>query len=97
MTVIWTILIMAVALYLLRISGLVLADVAVPEVWTRSLRYVPIATLTALVVSSIAATPNEAMMRVIAALGAAAVVWRTKRMWLCIVAGMGFYWLLQLV
>jgi branched-subunit amino acid transport protein len=48
-------------------------------------------------VSSIAAKPDEAPIRVLAALGAAAVVWRTKRMWLCIVAGMGFYWLLLLI
>ncbi len=97
MTAVWAILAMAVALYLLRISGFVLADVDVPEVWTRSLRFVPIATLTALIVSSVAARPDEASVRVLAAVGAAVVVWRTKRMWLCIVAGMGFYWLLQLI
>jgi branched-subunit amino acid transport protein len=97
MTAVWVILVMAGALYLLRISGFMLADAAIPELWTRSLRYVPIATLTALIVSSIAAKPDEAPIRVLAALGAAAVVWRTKRMWLCIVAGMGFYWLLLLI
>lgn len=97
MTATWTILGMAGALYLLRISGFMLAGAAVPAVWTRSLRYVPISTLTALIVSSIAAAPDEALVRLLAALGAAAVVWRTKRMWLCTVAGMGFYWLLRLV
>jgi len=97
MTAVWAILGMAGALYLLRISGFMLADVDVPEVWTRSLRYVPIATLTALIVSSLAAKPADAPLRVLAAVGAAVVVWRTKRMWLCIVAGMGFYWLLQLI
>ena len=97
MTAVWAILGMTGALYMLRISGFMLADVDVPQVWTRSLRYVPIATLTALIVSSIAAKPDDAPVRLLAALGAALVVWRTKRMWLCIVAGMGFYWLLQLI
>lgn len=97
MTATWTILGMAGALYLLRISGFLLAGIDVPDVWTRSLRFVPIATLTALIVSTIAAKPDHAFIRVLAALGAAAIVWRTKQMWLCIVAGMGCYWLLRLI
>lgn len=87
----------AAALYALRVSGFLLAGVDVPDGWTRPLRYVPIATLTALIVTSIAGRPEQAPLRSLAALGAAAVVWRTQRMWLCIVAGMGFYWLLRVV
>lgn len=97
MTAVWIILAMAGALYLLRVSGFVLADAVVPEVLSRSLNFVPIATLTALIVSSFAATPDVALVRLLAAFGASAIVWRTQRMWLCIVAGMGFYWLLRLV
>ncbi len=97
MTIIWTILVLGIAVYLLRLSGFAFANVNVPEVWTRSLTYVPIATLTALVVTSIAAKPDELPMRILAAMGAGAVVWRTGRMWLCIVTGMGLYLLLRLI
>ena len=97
MIVLWAILGMAGALYLLRLSGFLLADIAVPESWTHALTFVPIATLTALIVSSIAARPDQSAIRVVAAIGAAIVVWRTRRMWLCIVAGMGFYWLLRII
>ena len=93
MTALWAILGRAGALYLLRLSGFLLADIAVPESWTHALTFVPIATLTALIVSSIAARPDQSAIRVVAAIGAAIVVWRTRRIWLCIVAGMGFYWL----
>ena len=97
MTALWAILGMAGALSLLRLSGFLLADIAVPESWTHALTFVPIATLTALIVSSIAARPDQSAIRVVAAIGAAIVVWRTRRMWLCIVAGMGFYWLLRII
>jgi len=97
MTALWAILGMAGALSLLRLSGFLLADIAVPESWTHALTFVPIATLTALIVSSIAARPDQSAIRVLAAIGAAIVVWRTRRMWLCIVAGMGFYWLLRII
>src|SRR6185312_9481141 len=97
MTALWAILGMAAALYLLRASGFVLADLAVPEGWARMLSFVPIATLTALIVTSVAARPDQAAIRLCAAGGAALVVWRTRRMWLCIVAGMLFYWLLAFI
>jgi branched-subunit amino acid transport protein len=97
MTALWAILAMAAGLYALRISGFLLADVPVPEGWTRVFGFVPIATLTALIVSSLAGRPDQAAIRLLAALGAALVVWRTRRMWLCIVTGMGFYWILRLV
>jgi branched-subunit amino acid transport protein len=97
MTALWAILGMAAALYLLRLSGFLLAEISVPEHWTRVLTFVPVATLTALIVSSIAARPDQGAIRVLAAIGAAVVVWRTRRMWLCIVAGMGFYWFLRLI
>lgn len=97
MTALWAILAMAAGLYALRISGFLLADLPVPEQWTRLFGFVPIATLTALIVSSIAGRPDQATIRILAALGAALVVWRTRRMWLCIVAGMGFYWILRLI
>ena len=97
MIALWAILAMAAGLYVLRISGFLLADLPVPEQWTRWLNFVPIATLTALIVSSIASRPDQSTIRILAALGAAFVVWRTRRMWLCIVAGMGFYWILRLI
>ena len=97
MNALWTILAMAAGLYALRISGFLLADLPVPERWTRFFGFVPIATLTALIVSSIAGRTDQSVIRIVAALGAALVVWRTRRMWLCIVTGMGFYWILRLI
>lgn len=97
MIALWAILGMTVGLYLLRLSGFLLADITLPESWARTFHFVPIATLTALIVTSVAARPDQSVARILAALGAAVVVWRTRRMWLCIVAGMGFYWLLRLI
>ena len=88
---------LGIAVYLLRLSGFAFDNVHVPDVWTLSLTYVPVATLTALVVTSIDAKPDELPVRMLAAVGAGAVVWRTGRMWLCIVTGMGLYLLLRLI
>lgn len=61
------------------------------------LNYVPVATLTALAVSGLAVRPEEAAPRLSAALVAGFVVYLTGRIWLCIVAGLGLYWLLRLI
>ena len=60
---------MALAVYALRFTGLLLAGVAVSPPWERLLRFVPVATLTALVVTSLIGHPDEMPWRLLAAVG----------------------------
>ena len=91
------ILAMAGSVYSLRIAGLLLAGRTVPPSWERALGFVPVATLTALVVSSLIGRTDEAPVRLVAALAAGLVGRRSGRAWLCILVGMALYWLLRLV
>jgi branched-subunit amino acid transport protein len=92
-----TILSMAVGVFALRIGGLALAGARVPPAWERALGFVPVATLTALVVASLAGRPDEAPIRLLAAVAAGLAARRTGRAWVCIVVGMAVYGLLRLV
>ena len=97
MSAAWLIMVMGVGVYALRLAGLVLRDVAVPPAWERALRFVPVALLTALVVSSLVGRADDAAPRLAAAAGAALVAHRVRQIWACIVSGMALYWLLRLV
>ncbi len=88
---------MAVAVYAVRIGGLLLAGRSIPGTFERVLAFVPVATLTAFVVMSLAGRPEEGLPRLIAAAAAGIAVWRTRRVWVCLVVGMGVYGLLRLV
>ncbi len=84
---------MGLGIYALRLVGMALPNVRVPEEWERALRYVPIALLTALVLISILGrTGDERIYRFIGAGFGAVAAWRTKKMWACILAGMVAYW-----
>ena len=96
MSVAWAILGMGAGVYALRLAGLALPDVTVPPTWERALGFVPIALLTALVVSSLAGPSGGEPARLVAAGGAALVARRTGKMWACILSGMALYWLLRL-
>ena len=96
MNVVWAILGMGAGVYALRLAGLALPDVTVPPTWERALGFVPIALLTALVVSSLAGPAGGQPARLVAAGSAALVAQRTGKMWACIVSGMALYWLLRL-
>jgi branched-subunit amino acid transport protein len=87
---------MAVAIYTLRLAGFLLAERGLPPTWERALGFVPVATLTALVVASLAGRADEGPMGLVAVAGAAFVAWRTGRAWVCILVGMALYWLLRL-
>jgi branched-subunit amino acid transport protein len=91
------VLVMATVVYAVRLGGLLHAGRSLPAAWVRVLHLVPVATLTALVTISLAGRPEEAGLRLPAAVVAAVVAYRTGRAWLCIVAGMTSYWLLRLV
>jgi branched-subunit amino acid transport protein len=85
------ILAMAVGVYALRMTGLVLREVTIPVAWERGLRFVPVAMLTALVVTNVSGRDEGRMAGIVAALIAAVVARRTGRMWLCIVTGIVVY------
>lgn len=95
MSAVWAILATGGAMYTLRIVGLALPEVVVPPSWTRALSFVPVALLTALIVSSLAGRVDQALPRGVAAIGAALVARRTGKMWACIVSGMLVYWVLR--
>jgi branched-subunit amino acid transport protein len=95
MSATWQIVAMAAGVYALRVTGLALRDVAIPAGWERALRFVPVAVLTALVVSSLTGRGEGREVGMVAAVGAAFVARRTGRMWACIVSGMALYWLLR--
>jgi len=88
---------MALAVYTLRLAGFLLAEKSIPPSVERALGFVPIATLTALVVTSLAGRSDEAPVRLVAVAGAGIIAWRTGRAWACILVGMALYWLLRLV
>jgi branched-subunit amino acid transport protein len=96
MSTVWLILGMGAGVYALRLAGLALPDVAVPPAWEQALRFVPIALLTALVVSSLTGPAGGGTARLVAAAGAGLVARRTGKMWACILSGMALYWLLRL-
>jgi branched-subunit amino acid transport protein len=97
MNTLWLILSMALAVYALRLAGFLLASTAVPPTWERALGFVPVATLTALVVASLVGRPDERPLRLIAAVGAGLAARYSGRAWLCIVVGLAIYGFLRLL
>lgn len=97
MTTVWLILAMAAAVFALRLTGFLLADVAIPPAWERALGFLPVAVLTALVVSSLDGGGENGAARLIAAAGAGVIAYLSRRMWACILGGLAVYWLLRLV
>ena len=78
-----------------RYAGLALrADL--PDFWVRFLHFVPIAVFASLVTPSLEGNRSEWVIRVAAAAMAAAAAWRTRRLWVAIVVGMGVFWLLRI-
>ncbi len=90
-------LVLAAALYGLRLSGFLLPEAALPRGTEAALRFVPVATLTALIVSGLTARPDESAPRLLALVVAAAVARRSGAAWLCLGCGMGVYWLARLL
>ena len=90
----WLILGMGAGVYALRLLGLILRDVALPAVWERALRFVPVALLTGLVVVGLNTQVTAEPWRLLAVVVAALVAYRTGKMWACILGGMATYWLL---
>ncbi len=53
------VLLMAVSIQTIRLSGFIAATATIPPVWERTLGYVPIATLSALVMASLTARNDQ--------------------------------------
>jgi branched-subunit amino acid transport protein len=96
MSILGLILSMACAVYTLRLAGFLLAEREIPPTWEHALGFVPVATLTALVVASLAGHSDEGSIRLVAVAGAGLIARRTGRVWVCILVGMALYWLLRL-
>ena len=90
---------MAVVTYLTRAPLLVLLRGDLPPWLTRWLQFVPIAVFTALVVPPFVAPGGrpELGWRLLVALGAALVAWRTKQVFATIGAGLLIFVVVQLV
>jgi branched-subunit amino acid transport protein len=91
------ILAMAGGIFTLRLAGLALAGATLPPALARGLGFVPIATLTALVVSSLVGRLDEGPTRLLAAVVAGLAAKRFGRAWVCILVGMAAYWLARFV
>ena len=97
MTTLVVVIVMAACVFAVRLSGFIAANISIPPGWERTLGYVPIATLTALVVASLAGREDDLSLGIVAAALAAGISYLTRRTWACIAGGMLVYWLLQLV
>jgi branched-subunit amino acid transport protein len=84
---------MGAGVYLLRLTGLTLQDLTLPLSIDRSLRCMPVALLTGLVVVSLSGQVAAEPLRLLAVTGAILAAYRTGKMWACILAGMAVYWL----
>ncbi|MBX3080872.1 MAG: AzlD domain-containing protein [Anaerolineae bacterium] len=102
LTTIWVILLgMTVITLSERLSFMgLLANRRIPDLLLRALRFVPAAALTAIVVPDLLYRNGEVVdplsnLRLMAAMVAAVVAFRTKNVLLTIVAGMSVLWVLQ--
>lgn len=88
---------MGLGVYALRLSGLLMPNVAIPSEWEQAFRFLPVALLSSLVTVSLVGGGRFDPSALGGALVGALFAWRTRRMWACIVSGLAAYWLLALV
>ena len=100
---IWLVMIIiGVITFLTRLSFIALKDkLQMPAIVSRALKYVPTAVLTAIIVPELllnSGSPDLSLgnARLIAGILAGLVAWRTKNVFLTILAGMLALWLVQL-
>lgn len=89
---------MAAVTYGPRLLGLWLAGTPLRGFWRRFLHFVPVSVFAALIVPALPSPTGDARetwVRLLAALVAAAVFWRLRRLWLGLLVGMGVFWLLR--
>jgi branched-subunit amino acid transport protein len=78
-----------------RYAGLALRT-ELPHFWLRFLHFVPIAVFAALVTPSLQGARGEGEIRVLAAIAATLIAWRTRNLGAAIAVGMAAFWLLRL-
>jgi len=79
--------VMACVIFLLRISGFLLAGAAIPAPIDRALRFTPIATLSAVTVSVITRGTSDDAVGLLALAAGAMAAWATRKLWVCIAVG----------
>lgn len=88
---------MAAITYATRYAGLRLTALRLPPFWLAFLRFVPISVFTALIAPALTGSGGEGLPRILAAVLAALLIWRSRQLWLGLLAGMGAFWLLRLI
>jgi branched-subunit amino acid transport protein len=91
------ILAMFVTVFAIRLGGLLLRDLAIPVLLERSLQFVPVAMIAALVVANLRGQAEQEPSRLIAAIGAGLIILYTRQMWACIIGGFALYWAIRLL
>jgi len=79
-----------------RLTGLTM-QMRLPPFWVRFLSFVPIAVFAALVTPALQGPRGEGEIRVVAAVAATLVAWRTRNLGAAIAVGMAAFWLLRLI
>jgi branched-subunit amino acid transport protein len=96
MTHVWTVLALGLGTFLLRAAGLLMQDFRIPPAWERAWRFVALALLAALIVTSLNVRPAaEVGMRATSIAAAVLVTFYSRRTWACIASGMLVYLALQ--
>jgi branched-subunit amino acid transport protein len=91
------------ATYLIRLSFIALAHRGTPPAWiTRSLRLVPAAVLSALILPAVLAPQGVMQLwppspRTLAGMAAVLVAWKTRSILLTLIVGMSILWLAGLL
>jgi branched-subunit amino acid transport protein len=81
--------VMACTVFLLRISGFLLAGAVIPASLDRALRFAPIATLSAVTVAVITRGSATGSVELVALGAGALAAWMTRKLWVCIAVGIG--------
>lgn len=97
MSVVMTILGMALLTYLPRLMGFMLSGRRVSPFWLRFLHFIPLTVFAAIIVPAVPGSSGEAGIRVIAGIVAGFMLWRFKYLWLGILSGMVVLWILRLL
>jgi branched-subunit amino acid transport protein len=95
-----SILLIGVLTYLMRVAFIGPSSLSLPPAVERALRFVPPAALAALIVPDLVGHNGALVLtlanpRLIAGVVALLVAWRTRRVALTLVIGMGVFWLLS--
>lgn len=80
--------VMAVALFAVRLSGFVLSGIGLPPPIERSLRFTPIAVLAAVTVAIISGAGRPDTIGFTALSAGSIAAWLTRKVWICLAVGM---------